>query len=186
MYGSPDWPLSSVNTLGEATLRSSVGVKLGSALTSSGLLTFEAVVKSAGTGRVGSRPAGYERGSVLRILEREEFDEATEEVMSLPPEELEKVDASESRERHDEPEEDDELVLEVAVDMKDEATELRPGTCKHVNHHKDYSVIIRVSSVCENIRWIIWGGCLANSASMCRMDSSGMSRSSILAKNPGV
>jgi hypothetical protein len=50
--------------------------------------------------------------------------------MSLPPEELEKVDARESRERHDDPEEDDELVLEVAVDMKEDATELRPRTCK--------------------------------------------------------
>jgi hypothetical protein len=50
--------------------------------------------------------------------------------MSLPPEELEKVDARESRERHDDPEEDDELVLEVAVDMKEDATELRPRTCE--------------------------------------------------------
>lgn len=47
--------------------------------------------------------------------------------MSLPPEELEKVDAIENRERHDEPEDDDEFVLEVAVDMKEEATELRPA-----------------------------------------------------------
>jgi len=169
MYGSPDWPLSSVNAPGEATLTSSVGVKLGSAFTSRGLLTFDAGVNSAGTGRVGSSPAGYDRGSVLRILEREEFEEATDPDMSLPPEELEKVDASESRERHDEPEEDDVVVLEVAVDMKDEATELR-----------------RESSVCENIRWIICGGCLANSASICRMDSSGMSRSSILARYSGV
>jgi len=89
--------------------------------------------------------------------------------MSLPPEELEKVDAIENRERHDEPEDDDEFVLEVAVDMKEEATELR-----------------RDSKVCENMRWIMCGGCLASRASMCRIDSSGMSRlSSILAKGPG-
>jgi hypothetical protein len=130
MYGSPAWPLSSCKALGEATLTSSVGVKLGSVFTSSGLLTSEAGVKSCGTGRVGSRPAGYERGSALRILEREELDEAIEGAMSLPPEELENVDARESRERHDDPEEDDELVLEVAVDMKEDATELRPRTCK--------------------------------------------------------
>ena len=111
---------------GDATLISSVGVKLGSGLTSSGLLTSEAGVKRAGTGRVGSRPAGYERGSGRLILEREEFEDA----MLLPPEELEKVDAMESRDRHDEPDEDDEFVLEVAVDMKEEATELRPRECK--------------------------------------------------------
>lgn len=58
---------------------SSVGVKLGSGFTSSGLLTSEAGVKRAGTaGRVGSRPAGYERGSALLIRDREEFDEATD------------------------------------------------------------------------------------------------------------
>lgn len=147
MYGSPDWPLSSVNAPGEATLTSSVGVKLGSAFTSRGLLTFDAGVNSAGTGRVGSSPAGYDRGSVLRILEREEFEEATDPDMSLPPEELEKVDASESRERHDEPEEDDMVVLEVAVDMKDEATELRPATREHVRRHRimDRSYVSPVS-----------------------------------------
>jgi hypothetical protein len=111
---------------GDATLISSVGVKLGSGFTSRGLLTSEAGVKRAGTGRVGSRPAGYERGSARLILEREEFDDA----ILLPPEELENVDAMESRDRHDEPEDDDEFVLEVAVDMKDEATELRPTECK--------------------------------------------------------
>jgi len=53
--------------------------------------------------------------------------------------------------------------------MKEEATELR-----------------RDSKVCENMRWIMCGGCLASRASMCRIDSSGMSRlSSILAKGPG-
>jgi hypothetical protein len=86
--------------------------------------------------------------------------------MSLLPVELEKVDARESRDRHDEDDDEVEFVLDVAVDMKDEATELR-----------------RDSNVWENIRWIKCGGCFANSASMCRMDSSGMSRlSSILAR----
>lgn len=118
---------------------SSVGVKLGSCFTSSGLLTFEDGVKRAGTGRVGSRPAGFERGSAFRILERDEFDEAIEEAMPLLPDELEKVDAIDNRDRHDDPEEDDELVLEVAVDIKDEATELRPTPCKHENPtQKDY------------------------------------------------
>jgi hypothetical protein len=111
---------------GEATLTSSVGVKLGSGFTSSGLLTSEAGVKRAGTGRVGSSPAGYERGSARLILEREEFEDA----ILLPPDELEKVEAMESRDRHDDPDEDDEFVLEVAVDMKEEATELRPMNCK--------------------------------------------------------
>jgi hypothetical protein len=114
---------------------SSVGVKLGSGFTSSGLLMSEAGVKRAGTGRVGSRPAGYERGSALRILEREELDDAIEGAISLLPVELEKEDAMESRDRHDEPEDDVEFVLDVAVDMKDEATELR-----------------RDSRVCENMR----------------------------------
>jgi hypothetical protein len=107
---------------------SSVGVKLGSCFTSSGLLTSEAGVKSAGTGRVGSRPAGYERGSALLILECEELDDATEGAASLLLVEDEKVDAIESRDRHDEPEDDVEVVLEVAVDMKEDATELRPGS----------------------------------------------------------
>jgi hypothetical protein len=105
---------------------SSVGVNPGSCFTSSGLLISEAGVKRAGTGRVGLRPAGYERGSALLMRERDELDDAME-AMSLLEVELEKEDAMESRERHDEDEDDVELVLEVAVDMKEEATELRPG-----------------------------------------------------------
>jgi hypothetical protein len=105
---------------------SSVGVKLGSCFTSSGLLISEAGVRSAGTGRVGSRPAGYERGSALLILECEELDDAIDGAASLLLVEDEKVDAIESRDRHDEPEDDVEFVLDVAVDMKEEATELRP------------------------------------------------------------
>lgn len=154
--------------MGDATLMSSVGVKLGSIFRSSGLLTSEEGVNTAGTGRVGSRPAGYERGSARLILDREEVDEAMEGAMSLLPVELEKVDARESRDLHDDPEEDVAVELEVVVDMKDEAVELR-----------------RDSIACENILWIICGGCLASKASMCRIDSSGMSTwSSILARTP--
>jgi hypothetical protein len=112
--------------MGDATLMSSVGVKLGSCFTSSGLLISEAGVRSAGTGRVGSRPAGYERGSAFLILECEEVDDAIDGAASLLLVEDEKEDAMESRDRHDEPDDDVELVLEVAVDMNEEATELRP------------------------------------------------------------
>ena len=128
MYGSPDWlwSLLSENGAGDATLTSSVGVKFGSGFTSSGLLTSDAGVRRAGTGRVGSRPAGYERGSALRILDLEEFDDATEPDISLLPVELEKVEARDSLDRHDEPDDDVEVVFAVAVDMKEEATELRP------------------------------------------------------------
>lgn len=115
-------------------LASSVGVKLGSSFSSSGLLTSEAGVKSAGTGRVGSRPAGYERGSALLILEREELEDAMDGAMSLLAVDVEKVDAIESRERHDEPDEDEELVLAVEVETKDEATELRPELNKQTGH----------------------------------------------------
>jgi hypothetical protein len=134
MNGSPDCSLSR-KAPGDATLRSSVGVKFGSCFTSSGLLTSEAGVKRAGTGRVGSRPTGYERGSCLLILEREELEEAMEGAMSLLPVDEEKVDARESRDRHDDPEDAEEVVLEVEVDMKDDATELR-----------------RDSMACENMR----------------------------------
>jgi hypothetical protein len=132
MYGSPDrlWHLSSVIPTGDATLASSVGVKLGSCFTSTGLLISDTGVKRAGTERVGSRPVGYERGSAFLILDRDELDEAIDGAISLPPEDDEKVDASDNRERHDEAEDDDDLVLEVAVDIKDEATELRPEPSK--------------------------------------------------------
>jgi hypothetical protein len=56
------------------------------------------------------------------------LDDATEGAISLLPVELEKEDAIDSRERHDEPDDDVEFVLDVAVDMKEEATELRPGS----------------------------------------------------------
>jgi hypothetical protein len=71
------------------------------------------------------------------MREREELEEAMDGAMSLLPVDEEKVDAIESRDRHDEPEDADELVLEVDVDMNDDATELR-----------------RDSIACENMRWI--------------------------------
>lgn len=87
-----------------------------------GLLTSD---EGAGTGRVGSRPAGYERGSARLILEREDVEEALDGAASLFAVDDEKVDAMERRDRHDEPEEDVVVELAVLVDMKDEAVELR-------------------------------------------------------------
>lgn len=99
---------------------------------SRGLLISEDGVNTAGTGRVGSRPAGYDRGSGRLILEREELDEAIEDAMSLFPVEDEKVDAIDKRDRHDEPDDDVADELAVLVDMKDEAVEFRPVSCKSV------------------------------------------------------
>jgi hypothetical protein len=120
---------------------------------------------------VGSNPTGYERGSERLGWERsEDEDDAKEEVLLLLLllEEVEKVDVIDRRERHDEA---DEVVVEeltVLVDIKDKAAELR-----------------RESRACENMRWIRWGGCLASRASMCRMDSSGISTlSSMVAVEP--
>lgn len=112
-------------------------MKLDSVFRSSGLLISEEGVSTAGTGRVGSSPAGYERGSALLILDRDEFDEAMEEAASLLPVADEKVDAIESRDRHDDPDEDVVWELDVAVDMKDEATELRPKRREHVESEQD-------------------------------------------------
>lgn len=163
-------------------LMSSVGVILCSGLVSYGLLISEAGVKIAGTGRVGSRPAGYDRGSALLILKRDEADEEIE-AASLLPVEVEKVDASDRRDRHDEPEDEVELVAVVFVEAKDEM-ELRP-LCSQLSVARGGGYNLRDSRVCENILWIICGGCLANRASICRIESSGMSTwSSILAKNP--
>lgn len=85
----------------------------------------EAGVNIAGTGRVGSRPAGYERGSALLTLKRDEADEPTEGAASLFPVEVENVDAIDRRDRHDEPDDDVELVAVVFVDARDDM-ELRP------------------------------------------------------------
>lgn len=96
----------------------------GSCLGSNGLLISG--VCDAGTGRVGSRPDGYDRGSGRLILDRDELDDAMDGAISLlpvdteNPVEVEKVDATERRDRNDEP------VDEVKDDAKDEATELRP------------------------------------------------------------
>jgi len=92
------------------------------------------------------------------MRDRDELDEAMEGAMSLLPVEVEKVDAIESRDRHDDPEDEVVVVLAVEVDMNDDATELR-----------------RDSMACENMRWMTCGGCLASNASICRIDSSGMS-----------
>lgn len=53
--------------------------------------------------------------------------------VSLLPVEDEKVDAIESRDRHDDPDEDVVVELAVLVDMNDEAVELRPKLGKHIH-----------------------------------------------------
>jgi hypothetical protein len=158
MYGSPPWlcDLSSANRIGEATLMSSVGVKLGSIFRSSGLPMSDEGVSTAGTGRVGSSPAGYDRGSARLILEREEDDEAIEGAMSLLPVAVEKVEAIERRDRHDDPEEDVVLELEVVVDMKDEATELRPGACEWVNSENQKTRPTRLESLRKHALDEMW------------------------------
>lgn len=106
---------------------SSVGVKPGSCFGSKGLLMSEVGVCEAGTGRVGSRPDGYERGSGRLTLDRDELDDAIDGAISLLPVEVvekpvdvEKVDATERRDRNEEP------VDDVKDEAKDDATELRP------------------------------------------------------------
>lgn len=86
----------------------------------------DAGVSIAGTGRVGSSPTGYDRGSALLILKREDADEATECTPSLRPVDDENVDVIDSRERHDEPDDEVELVAVVFVDASDDM-ELRPA-----------------------------------------------------------
>lgn len=106
----------------------SVGVPICSGLLSSGLLISEAGVSVAGTGRVGSRPAGYERGSAFLILKRD-VDEAKEGAVSLLcPVELENDEPIENRDRHDEPDDEVEFVAVVLVEANDEI-ELRPVGC---------------------------------------------------------
>jgi len=130
MYDSPAWPwfFSSTNKTGDETLMVSVGVLLCSGWLSSGLLISEAGVSMAGTGRVGSRPAGYERGSAFLILKRD-VDEANEGAVSLLcPVELENDEPIENRDRHDEPDDEVEFVAVVLVEANDEI-ELRPVGC---------------------------------------------------------
>jgi hypothetical protein len=86
----------------------------------------DAGVNIAGTGRVGSSPAGYERGSALLILKREDADDATEDAPSLRPVDDENVEAIDNRDRHDEPDDEVELVAVVFVDARDDM-ELRPS-----------------------------------------------------------
>lgn len=80
----------------------------------------------AGTGRVGSSPVGYERGSGRFALDRDEDEDAMEGALLLLLVEDEKDDAIDNRDRHDDPDEDVADELAVLVDMKDEAVELRP------------------------------------------------------------
>jgi hypothetical protein len=130
MYDSPakSWLLPSTIKIGDGTLMVSVGVPICSGLLSSGLLISEAGVSMAGTGRVGSRPAGYERGSAFLILKRD-VDEANEGAVSLLcPVELENDEPIENRDRHDEPDDEVEFVAVVLVEANDEI-ELRPVGC---------------------------------------------------------
>lgn len=127
MYDSParSWLLPSTIKIGDGTLMVSVGVPICSGLLSSGLLISEAGVSVAGTGRVGSRPAGYERGSAFLILKRD-VDEAKDGAVSLLcPVELENDEPIENRDRHDEPDDEVEFVAVVLVEANDEI-ELRP------------------------------------------------------------
>lgn len=78
----------------------------------------------AGRGRVGSSPAGHERGSVLLILKRDEAAELTE-AASLLVVEVENVEAIDKRDRHEELDDEVELVAVVFVDARDDM-ELRP------------------------------------------------------------
>jgi len=104
---------------------------------SSGLLTSDEGVIVVGTGRVGSRPTGYDRGSARLILEREDIDDALEGAALLLRVDDEKVDAIERRDRHDELEAEVALELAVLVDMKEEAVELRPEVHEHGTAEKD-------------------------------------------------
>jgi hypothetical protein len=74
-----------------------------------------------------------------------------EGAMSLLPVDEEKVDARESRDRHDDPEDAEEVVLEVEVDMKDDATELRPKLYQQQSSRRTRTHI-RDSMACENMR----------------------------------
>lgn len=111
--------------MGDATLMSSVGVAVCSGWLSSGLLMSDAGVNIAGTGRVGSSPAGHERGSALLILKRDEADEVTEDAPSLWPVDDENDEAIDKRDRQDELDDEVEVVAVVFVDAKDDI-ELRP------------------------------------------------------------
>jgi hypothetical protein len=62
---------------------------------------------------------------------------------------------------------------DIVEEASEEATELRPVLCKW-DSGCSCKLDIRLSMACWNILWIISGRCLANRASMCRMDSSGM------------
>jgi hypothetical protein len=99
-----------------------------------------------GAGRVGSRPAGYERGSALLTLKRDEADEPIEEAASLLAVEFENVDVIDKRDRHDEPDDEVELVAVVFVDAID-AIELRPACYQSYSPPTERATyVIRVSA----------------------------------------
>lgn len=100
---------------------------------------------AAGTGRVGSNPTGYERGSGRFGWERDEDDEAMGECLLLLLLDEENVDVIDSRERHDEPDEEVADELTVLVDMKDEAVELRPGLGERMDRSQPKSKITYVT-----------------------------------------
>lgn len=104
-------------------ISSSVGVKLGDTLVSRGLLSSDAGVRTAGTGRVGSRPVGYDRGSGRLTDDIDERDDAMDGAIPLLPVDVENVDATERRE-------DSRERSEEFDDEYDEAIELRPEPCE--------------------------------------------------------
>lgn len=92
--------------------------------------------------------------------------------------EVERLDCMDRREWY-------EVVVEVRKDgageRKDEPVEavvdMDEAVCE------DATELRRLSMACWNMRWIMSGRCLASKASMCRIDSSGMSKlSSMLAQ----
>jgi hypothetical protein len=83
-------------------------------------------------------------------------------------------------ERNDEPVDAD---VDIDEAVWEDATELRPGVGQLLDARgRRACENVRLSMACWNILWIMSGRCLANRASMCRMDSSGISMlSSMLA-----
>lgn len=75
---------------------------------------------------MGSKPAGYERGSARLAFERDEVDGLSEGATSLLADNADNVDEIEKRDCHDEFEENEEFVETLVVDTKDEGVELRP------------------------------------------------------------
>jgi hypothetical protein len=133
---------------------------------------------------VGSREDGYERGSWRRdgALEREEMeelDEAIEGAISLEmvdSVDVDILDAMDNREWYDEAADER---YEGAVDERNEeppeASDMVDEVCEEATELR------RLSMACWNMRWIMSGRWRASRASMCRIDSSGISRVSSMA-----